>query len=273
MSEGKKYVLYHSPCTDGFGAAWASWLAFSNSAEYIPVKYGQDPPEMEGGSEVYILDFSYPRHILEQMYKDASNLVVLDHHRSAEKELSDLPYAQFDMERSGAVMAWNLFWPEYEVPPLLKYIQDRDLWRFDLKFSKSYNAAISSYPRDFGTWSTLDRRVREEAGDVLMEGWAIRRAMLQAVELTCKDAFVDEIGGYYVPIVNCTTHVSEVGHRLLEMCPDAPFSASYRDTKDESREFSLRSRGDFDVSVIAKSYGGGGHKSAAGFRTKLGGEE
>jgi nanoRNase/pAp phosphatase (c-di-AMP/oligoRNAs hydrolase) len=43
------------------------------------------------------------------------------------------------------------------------------------------------------------------------------------------------------------------------------FAACYWDTP-EGRVFSLRSIGDFDVSEIAKQYGGGGHKNASGFR-------
>jgi nanoRNase/pAp phosphatase (c-di-AMP/oligoRNAs hydrolase) len=38
------------------------------------------------------------------------------------------------------------------------------------------------------------------------------------------------------------------------------------------RIFSLRSVGDFDVSAIAKIYGGGGHKNAAGFTVPIGWE-
>jgi nanoRNase/pAp phosphatase (c-di-AMP/oligoRNAs hydrolase) len=43
------------------------------------------------------------------------------------------------------------------------------------------------------------------------------------------------------------------------------FGGTYYDTATH-REFSLRSVGDFDVSEIAKSFGGGGHKNAAGFK-------
>lgn len=37
---------------------------------------------------------------------------------------------------------------------------------------------------------------------------------------------------------------------------------------DGKFQFSLRSRGDIDVSEIAKKFGGGGHKNAAGFQLK-----
>ena len=77
-----------------------------------------------------------------------------------------------------------------------------------------------------------------------------------------------ELGGYRVPVVNATGNTSELGHRLCEVFPEAAFSASYRDTAEDRREWSLRSMGDFDVSAIAKRYGGGGHRNAAGFQTE-----
>ena len=51
---------------------------------------------------------------------------------------------------------------------------------------------------------------------------------------------------------------------------EAKFSMTYYDDKSY-RRWSLRSRGDFDVSVIAEERGGGGHASAAGFLEKIGG--
>ena len=60
-----------------------------------------------------------------------------------------------------------------------------------------------------------------------------------------------------VPVVNATQSVSDVGHQLCELYPQAPFSASYRDV-GEARQWSLRSVGAYDVSAIAKQYGGGG---------------
>lgn len=43
------------------------------------------------------------------------------------------------------------------------------------------------------------------------------------------------------------------------------YGATYYSTKDGSLKWSLRSTGNYDVSAIAKDFGGGGHKNAAGF--------
>jgi nanoRNase/pAp phosphatase (c-di-AMP/oligoRNAs hydrolase) len=70
-----------------------------------------------------------------------------------------------------------------------------------------------------------------------------------------------------VPVVNLPYMMaSEAANRLAE---GEPFAAAYFDRAD-ARVFSLRSRG--DVSAIAKAYGGGGHRNAAGFQGPIGWE-
>jgi uncharacterized protein len=54
----KTFVLYHANCPDGFGAAFAAWLKFGETAEYIPVKYGDISPQHVSGT-VHIVDFSF----------------------------------------------------------------------------------------------------------------------------------------------------------------------------------------------------------------------
>ncbi|MFB5634981.1 MAG: bifunctional oligoribonuclease/PAP phosphatase NrnA, partial [Candidatus Nitrosomaritimum aestuariumsis] len=67
-----------------------------------------------------------------------------------------------------------------------------------------------------------------------------------------------------VPVANLPyTLVSDAANKLAE---GEAFAACYWDTED-GRVFGLRSfsKGS-DVSEIAKEYGGGGHRNAAGFR-------
>ena len=130
----KKAVLYHADA-DGFGAAYACWKMFYEKAIYIPVQYGQPVPELpESVEDLFIVDFSYDRATCESL-ADKYRLIVLDHHKSAEKELAGLDYAKFDMNKSGAVLAWEFMYAFQPVPEILLYVLDRDLWRFELPFS------------------------------------------------------------------------------------------------------------------------------------------
>lgn len=255
--ERKCYVLYHADCYDGFGAAWAAWRYLGNRPTYIPVQHGKPLPEIEDDARVYILDFSYPRDVLEAL-DERTMLTVIDHHKTAQDALADLPYATFDLGHSGAVLAWHNFHTG-PAPELLRYVEDRDLWRWELVWSREVSAALRSHPMDFEVWSRLN------VEGLAAEGKAILRFTNVEVDRTCKNARVEEFEGHRVPVGNATSFVSEVGQRLLQLHPYSPFSMTFFVREDGRRVYSLRSRGDFDVSEVATRHGGGGHPAAAGF--------
>src|SRR5512145_2838648 len=101
-------VIYHADCVDGFTAAWSAWRALGEAAEYLPTHHGTVPPDAQG-REVYLLDFAYPRAECLALARSASNLLVLDHHKTALEELGDQPFARLDMHQSGAGLAWRHF--------------------------------------------------------------------------------------------------------------------------------------------------------------------
>ena len=252
-------VMYHAECSDGFGAAWALWKKFP-SARFIPVKHGNSPPAGIAGRHVVIVDFSYPRETLEAMARETAGLQVLDHHITAEKALTGLPFAYFDQKKSGAVLAWE--WAHTEPAPwLLQYIQDKDLWDWALPASREINAALASYPYNFHVWDEL-RQVTLEA-----EGRAILRYENELVGKITAEAALVSFHNETVPAVQSAVLTSQLGERLSA---GYPFCVIWHD-RDGRRYYSLRSREDgADVAAIATSYGGGGHTHAAGFSVPLG---
>jgi oligoribonuclease NrnB/cAMP/cGMP phosphodiesterase (DHH superfamily) len=260
----KPYILYHGNCFDGYGAAFAAWKKFGSNAVYIPCVYGATTPLVPKGVEVFMIDFSLKRDEMLKLHENCNGkLTVLDHHKTAEENLKGLDFAYFDMNRSGAMMAWDFFHGT-EAPELIKYIQDRDLWKHELPFSKEVSAALQSYPYEFAVWDTL------QVPTLIEEGKTLLRYQEVLVDMICAKAFKANLGGHEIMVVNSTSHWSEVGNKLCKMFPDAPFCASFFvDSATGNQKYSLRSIGDFDVSVIAKQYGGGGHKNAAGFEVKF----
>lgn len=257
--------LYHANCADGFAAALAVrlWLKKNNrlnGSEFIAMQYGDDPPNTRG-RDVFIVDFSFPRKSLIKMFDRSESLTVIDHHKTAEAEIGDWEFAIFDMEKSGAMLTWEHLFPE-EPPKLFKYIEDRDLWHWELPHSKEVSAGLRSHPADFDLWETFldDIAIARLATD----GDAILRYQNQQIESAMNRPIqMMWLGGYYVPVMNNSNLISEIGNQLAE---GFPFAAQYFDTTDGVRVFSLRSvPGGEDVSEVAKRYGGGGHKHAAGF--------
>lgn len=261
----KTTVIYHGDA-DGFGAAYAvSKRKDIEVIEYIPVQYDRPFPILHPNTEaLFILDFSYNPLICESAIKlyDLKTLVILDHHESAKDMLAGNKYAHFDMTKSGAVMTWEYFHPDTQIPDILRYVQDRDLWKFILPYSEEVNLYIASFPQTFEAWDTFNLI------DALLEGAAIKTFRDNQIDRSLKNITYAIFNGYRIPIVNCTANISEVGNEICKKFPEAQFSVVYYDRGDGMRSYSLRSIGDFNVAEVAKCYGGGGHKNAAGFTLK-----
>ena len=286
--------IYHANCVDGFTAAWAVYHATHGAAKtrFIPASYGDAPPPVVNyaGTHVVIVDFSYPRDVLEDIAQRALSVVVLDHHKTAAQNLDGLTppavnweshleewaeragtghttlCADFDMDRSGAQMAWDFF-HDASRPPLVDYVGDRDLWAWKLPHSRAVSAYLSSWDFDFGRWDQIAAKIDGAMFPQLCkEGSGILRKQRRdiAAQIDASRRYMT-IGGHRVPVANMPPFwASDGAGSMAADMPDAPFAATYYDGP-KGRAFSLRSRGDFDVSVIAESYGGGGHKAAAGF--------
>lgn len=281
-------VIYHDKCMDGFTAAWAIWKHWGDSPEYLPRNYGMEPNIDATNKHVLIVDFSFPKDVLDGLVADgvASSIVILDHHKTAEEDLAsfrcvgceDLTLSnvklalaeygpiisQFDMDRSGAGLAWDFAHDPQDRPPLVNLVEDRDLWRFDLgDASKFLHLALTSGDTTFARWDDVDRDI-----DVFIaRGQAIAAYRDSLVDEIVERAACVVIGGEYGIGVDCPYGLaSAVGHRLLDEWPDARFAAAIV-RGDQTLSYSLRSRDDrADVSALAKMFGGGGHRNAAGFK-------
>lgn len=294
--------IYHGNCADGFTAAWAVWKRFGDAIEYYPGVHGEQPPEVSG-KRVIIVDFSYSEATLREMARIARSIVILDHHKTAAEALDWMPkaviregvdpwlhhtgfdgnflelqghpacVAWFDMEKSGARLTWEFFHPNTDVPRLVEHVEDRDLWRFQLSGTREIQAAVFSFEYTFENWDHLATQCNGYGWDELyQQGAAIERKHAKDVrELLAVTKREMVIGGYAVPVANLPYTMASDG--AGEMAQGEPFAATYYDAPG-GRFFSLRSRGEdgMDVSVIAKNYGGDGHKNAAGFRTAIGWE-
>lgn len=259
----KPLCIYHGNCADGFTAAWVAHHAFDGEIDLHAGVYQTPPPDVTD-REVFLVDFSYKRPVLEAMREKARRIVVLDHHKTAEADLSNLTGVEtiFDMNRSGARIAWDYWHGPSDPPPrTLLHVEDRDLWRFALPHTREIQANIFSYPYQIAVWDEL---MAADPLKLAEEGRAIERKHFKDVnELIGVVTRRMTIGGYNVPIANLPyIHVSDAAHAL---CKGEPFAGCYWDTP-KGRVFGLRSTDDgVDVSEIAKQYGGGGHRNASGF--------
>lgn len=283
-------VLYHGGCSDGFGAAWVA-SKFLQDPTLIPVSYGKPAPLDECVDEcVYVVDFSYPREELIELANVAPLVIVLDHHRSAEKELADLDvpnlFIEFDMERSGCMITWDYFSNRWDRTPqcpmgsdwtrlneIARYVQDRDLWTWALPNSRAVSAYIAAVPKTVEHWDAL--LLIADWADILRGGLAVRMKIESEVAtMTCESKWaltsfraIDDIA-----IINIC--IAAPGSEILgTLAEGRPLAVGWAQGGDGSFYYSLRSDGDgVDVGALAASlradgtaFAGGGHARAAGF--------
>jgi hypothetical protein len=209
----KPLCIYHGNCADGFTSAWVVRRKFGD-ADFHAGVYQQAPPDVTD-RDVVMVDFSYKRDVLIGMREKARSVLVLDHHKTAEADLQDIPgvEAVFDMNRSGARITWDHYFPHEEPPRVLLHVEDRDLWRFKLPDTREIQANIFSFPYDFAVW---DRLMWESPKKLALEGVAIERKHFKDVhELIRVVTRRMMIGGHNVPIANLPyIHVSDAAHEL-----------------------------------------------------------
>lgn len=279
----KPLVIYHGNCQDGFTAAWACWMAHPDW-EYYPAKHGDAPPDVLN-RDVYMLDFSYKRPVIEDIMMKAKSLVILDHHKTAQEDLKG-PFACdpagtadvriiFDMDKSGARLAWEYFHggSQATVPQFVRFVEDRDLWRFDFPETKAFTAALFAEDYDFETWTSWYRNTKmsysgtdwDAIEDYVLTGEAILKKQAKDINELLSNKFRINIQGHNVWTCNLPyIFASDAASLLAE---GEEFASTYY-FDGKKYVFSLRStQTGADVSEIAKQFpGGGGHKHAAGFQ-------
>jgi uncharacterized protein len=297
-------VIYHGGCRDGFCAAWVINKYLNGlkeaevsddertnlDAEFIPGYYGQEPPDCKG-KDVYIVDFCYPLEAMIKIAFECNGLTWLDHHKTAQpfvdyiKSVGEVCDWAFINTKSGAGIAWDFFFHGKPRPWLVNYVEDRDLWAKKLPDSDRVNAYIACLEFNFEVWDIIGDSM--ELAQAVANGIIAEAKTEQYVREVCKNAYFANIVdrtitleqqlesesnillGIYknIPVVNiCQVDCSEVLHELCKKYPESPFSLYWFKRQDGLYQYGLRSIGEFDCSTVAKLFGGGGHKNAAGFQ-------
>lgn len=306
-------IYYHADCLDGFGAAYAAWCRFGEHAIYRPMHHGQPwIPDDIAGREVFILDFSFPVEDLRAMAGLARSVLLLDHHVTARRPWTetlqdgpeglachrdpDLPLTvAFNLDKSGARLAWEHFSHQAPLPLAIAHIEDQDLWRFGIPGSRAFCRALRLMPFDFPAWDEIVRTTATSSSEryrsMLSQGEAIERFCTLEVERLAGSGLVMPVAlrGEPIDLLQAIRHgqpvidegdrswraltglainasalfASDLGHQLA--LRSGTFGLIWQFGGDGEIKASLRADGKVNVAVLAEHYGGGGHPNAAGF--------
>lgn len=269
------FIIYHGNCMDGFGCVVSAELYRRDNfpqkqMTYYPASYTKQPPDVTN-KNVLICDFSYKKNIMFDIIKTANKVVILDHHKTAENDLAEIKNENkvFNMNFSGSYITWKYFHPLKEVPKLIEYIQDNDIWKKQLPHTLEFTAYLMSLPMTYDEYSKLlDNEFIEK--EVFIQGSGMVKQNQMNIDYALMNVapkFMEIDNKYYfVCHLNSSVLKSEIGNKMLYKFPFSNFSVIYSiNDYSNSTMMSLRSSSTrTDVSEIAKYYKGGGHRNASG---------
>lgn len=267
-------VLYHGNCQDGFCAAWVAWQHFKDDAEYVAMHHGGvdfgNVVEKSRGKNVFIFDFCFTPVQTFVLQSAAKSLEIHDHHKTAieafEKEMKNYSWRsstviKFTINNSGAGLAFKRFGKESS-NWIVDYVEDRDLWRNSLPHTAEINAYLGTLDYSFEAWENVWTGISPSTAHALGTGsLAYKNSMVR--QAVAQAQLVTFMGYRDIPVVNM--QYVGISEALNILAKDYKFAVGYSVRGDGKTVVSLRSVGNFDVSLIAKYFGGGGHKNAAGF--------
>ena len=272
-------VFYHNDL-DGrcAGAIVAHFTGNYNPEDYFEVDYVMDLSvvPVSDGEVVYFVDYSFKENtlgFLKSLQERGCQIIWIDHHTSsinlckAHPELALINGIRSD-EWSGAALTWD-YCSDFERPDCVNYVSDYDCWKFQYEPQTTFfKLGIETVKYD-----ALDDIWERLFGDM----WVFEIGYLIVTGRTIK-GYVDKTNDYYREHYAYETEIA--GHKCLVVNQETNswvFGSKYNEyplvmvwvfdgTQYVYSIFS--SNPEIDCSKIAESYGGGGHKGAAGFSSK-----
>ena len=287
----RNIIFFHDDC-DGWGACGLALNGLDEpDRDFVtkPVNYSDDfttvLDTLRETDHVYVLDFSFKRGICDAIHAKVAKFVVLDHHKTAEKELEGAEYATFDMTKSGVRLALDHFFPEYKnahpssIPVPVTLLDNYDLWKkkdelVAWEWVVAFHMLVEPMRGDFMYWRELMAMI-----DLTSEIYAAMENKKEefkfSIEELTKSAEFEEIvfkDGTKGLVYPASEMISLLADHLKDHHPSKPdFTTSYFIKEDEVI-VSLRGTEKYKVRELAERNNGGGHDLASGFFFKFDGD-
>lgn len=268
-------ILHHNDL-DGIASAAIVYKYMKTFFETIitqAVQYGDtwDPELIARADATILVDFSFPN-----MYALAiacNYLVWIDHHETVRTQQQDAWYDPTlfgirSVDLSACELTWNCYFPGIRMPNAIKWIGDRDTWKFNHNPQTNLFCAAAfveiSDPED-PVWNDLLHDGPKEQ-EMLEIGASLLGARQQRIEHAVKHGARIRFEGLNALIVNATEDISELGEYIYKKL-GYELAIIYSIDETFGVRCSLRTnQKSINCAEIAQKFGGGGHPGAAGFR-------
>lgn len=282
------YCFYHSIDNDGYMSGAIVKKAIPD-AILIPYDYEKfDISRWALGDNMYFVD-CVPQPYLEvkKLYDIiGKGLYIIDHHKTAiespilqqiKEEIPD--NIVLSNEHAACRLCWEFFYPKVKVPTAVKYLSQYDAWQLDgeydwdnivLPFQMGIRLQETDPTKSNVMTDFLDLYSQSNVASTIQDG----RIVLQYQTLEHKknmanNAFEYRWKSFTFLCINSTHSNSQLFDSMYD--PEKhDFMCRFCLNKNQEVSVSIyTTRPDKDASEIAKRFGGGGHRKAAGFKLDL----
>jgi len=269
-------IIFHHNDLDGRCAAAVVGKFLKTDPEFVETDYGHPfPMERATGRDVWLVDFSLKSAQFLDLLGRAARVWWIDHHKTAVEAVADLAEERRvsgvwarDGEKSAALLAWEYLF-EDPAPWAVEMVSDYDTWKHGDPQTVLFVAGMKAFEDSPGhpdsPWPfLLGAGGEQKAIEIIIDGGAIRTAETRvSAALLRAYGFEAELQGLRLlclvrPGIKSYAFESAPPGRYDAFCAIAFDGFDYTVSLYGCRP-------DVDVSAVARSFGGGGHKGAAGF--------
>jgi oligoribonuclease NrnB/cAMP/cGMP phosphodiesterase (DHH superfamily) len=276
-----------------------------STLDFIGYNYGQPIPDLSEYDKVIMCDISFPKEEMEKLFdKLESNFIWIDHHKSAinmmfiEGERSIHPLGLQQTDYAACELTWMYFFPNEPMPEIVRLLGRYDCFGHKnteeeqkvLEFQYGARERITDYKSAYDVLCiTKDEKLHmggqyfdNYINQIYDAGKAIYRYL-------CTDAKQSYKNGFDVTLFEKVNDGVQDYAALMrkficinkERFNPINFNIDYhKEGYDGAMCFHIdnnktvcislyNDNGEVDCSTIAKSFGGGGHKGAAGCRMNI----
>ncbi len=266
--------IYHLADHDGKGSAAIVGKKYKN-VEFFGLNHDMDAPSdlIEKHDEIVICDISLPMDTMFRL-NETKDLIWIDHHVSMieeyENRIKDGAKEIKGLRRNGTaaiMLTWEYFFPDEKVPEGVKLLALNDL--FDLRdkrvrpFEYAFQSLGVNKPTDKNWKDLFSGKISVD--EMVKKGEAILSYIKNRNHRLCKAmSFDSTYMGYKCICANMPQGYSEF-YDGVKNIKDYDFMCNFFMNGKNAWNLSFyTAKDDVDVSKIAATFGGGGHKKAAG---------
>lgn len=263
--------LYHDD-PDGQCSAAIVRRALGREVQMFALEIGDPLPweAIEMADLVVLVDYSLTLEAMNRI-KGERSFVWVDHHITALERLgeamADVP-GKRSVQEAGCVLTWQTFFPDSAVPRAVVYVGDRDIWRHAHPETRAFGEGLYQQDRDPAhdeLWEPLLDDKDEPLETLIQDGQLLYDARMHGIEQSVAGyGFEVTFEGHRTLAIN-DSGTGEMGEYIRNQGYDVAYCYVEAVRAGRRQTFVTLYSEKVDVSVIARKYGGGGHRGAAGF--------